>query len=62
MGNSRKLGATLASYPSSVGHMVVRPALACIHQVVRGHPIGQPLELLGELPSPDAMLVKLFVE
>jgi len=35
---------------------------SCVHEVMRGHPIGQPLELLGELPSPDAMLVKLFVE
>ncbi|MCY1373880.1 hypothetical protein D9M69_611800 [compost metagenome] len=28
MGNSRRQGGTSASYPSSVGHIVVRPALA----------------------------------
>ena len=33
-----------------------------VHEVVRGHPVGQPLELLGELPPPDAVLVELLVE
>ncbi|MNY46815.1 hypothetical protein D3C86_1820330 [compost metagenome] len=33
-----------------------------IHEFVRRHPLGQTLELLGELAPPDAMLVELFVE
>ncbi|MDH4417604.1 MAG: hypothetical protein QE485_10300 [Acidovorax sp.] len=33
-----------------------------IHQIMRGHPLGQPLELLGELSPPGTMLVELFVE
>ncbi|MNT31160.1 hypothetical protein D3C72_1669850 [compost metagenome] len=34
----------------------------CVHEFVRGHPLGQPLELLGELTPPGTMLVELFVE
>jgi hypothetical protein len=41
----------------------VQPFLhGSVHELVRRHPLGQPLELLGELTPPDAMLVELFVE
>ena len=48
---------------SALGFEAIQPLLNCsVHEFVVRHPLGQTVNLVGELTPPHAVLVELLVE